>query len=213
MAEKSPENNNIKKPEDSKIPEAMGLMAGIAGIIKKVRKSVADTLKGGGVFLKSGIKKLTRFFSSRLGYSTIPAVASAAKEILTSEKPKEKESATTSTSSAEKPETASPKLLDLPSGLGFVDKQGNSATPDKKIGEIVCKDGIRNDLSADDAPACTLNTDSTITVKPKDGAEKKYHLDTLLQKGDSYVAYLNTEKPDKVRVMSRNDLELFQKAA
>lgn len=222
MAEKSPENNNIKKPEGSKKLEAVGMLAGISGIIKKVRKSIASTLKGSGIFLKRGIKKISRFLNNRFAYAHIPAVAAAAKEMLKPDKPKEgaKEknkgeiiSEEAKPASENTAEPAAPKLLNIPSGLSFVDKQANDVTPNKKIGSIVCKGGSRHELSDADAPACTVNIDGTITVKPEDGEEKKYNLDTLLHNGDSYTAYLSTKKPENVRVIKKKEIDLFQEEA
>lgn len=113
MTEKLPENN-----VSTRKPEVFGLFAGIAGIIKKVRTSIANTLSGGRNLIKSGIKKIRGLIGKHLGYS-MPAIMAAAAEILpaiksgesSAEKPKEsstenstrKPKETTNKSSAEKP--------------------------------------------------------------------------------------------------------------
>ncbi|MFC1749776.1 hypothetical protein ACFL2V_13325 [Pseudomonadota bacterium] len=187
-------------------PEKQEPTSTIGKIIKKVRDSISTALKTGTGFFASGLRKAGKLFGNRFGFSN-PL-------FLPKDEPEEAPPKDTKPKAEENPvQTASSDLLELPTGLSFRDKGGNAVSPDNKIARVVCKNGERFSLSDNNAPNCTVNQDGTLSIKPKDGKKRVYHIDTLLAQEDGYVAHLNPDKPNSVRILASEDLELFQEAA
>lgn len=213
MAENINENNDNNETDSSSTLESVGILGGIAAVIGKVRKSVSKVLSTSTSLIKKGFSSLSNFLSSRLGYTAVPAVANTVKETIDkvqeTTKPKEL---------AEKNETppsaaTERKLLNLPTGLAFIDREGNTVHPDKKIGAIKLKGTKPTGIEDENAPKYKIGNDGSIEAKSANNDVKKYHLDTLLDKGDSFTAFVNESKPEKVRVLSEDEVDLFQQAA